>query len=160
MTKARVVAQLLSAVAVALSLAFVGLEVRQNTVAQRAQTRQGLADASRDFILSRATDPDLSRIWHSTWTGSRRYVTGTLEPLTTVDSLRGVDLMYANLRNLENVYLQSLEGVIDQSVMDGYGFSMALYQTPEFRSFWQYVRAGTIYDPRFLDAFGAANGLD
>jgi hypothetical protein len=39
---------------VALSLIFVGLEIRQNTVAQRVQTRQGLADASRDFTLGRA----------------------------------------------------------------------------------------------------------
>jgi hypothetical protein len=52
---------------VALSLIFVGLEIRQNTVAQRAQTRQGLADASRDFTLGRATDPDLSRIWWGMW---------------------------------------------------------------------------------------------
>ena len=39
--------QVVSASAVVVSLVFVGLEVRQNTVAQRAQTRQALADAVR-----------------------------------------------------------------------------------------------------------------
>ena len=44
------------------SMAFVGLEIRQNTAAQRAETRQGLADASREFTLTIATDTEARRV--------------------------------------------------------------------------------------------------
>ena len=46
---------------VAASLIFVGWEIRQNTVVARAATRHAIVDNSFEFILSRASDPELNR---------------------------------------------------------------------------------------------------
>ena len=50
------------AVAVLLGLVFVGLELRQNTEAVEAATFQALTDASSDYILTIASDPELNRV--------------------------------------------------------------------------------------------------
>ena len=50
------------AIAVLLGLVFVGLELRQNTEAVEAATFQALTDASSNYILTIASDPELNRI--------------------------------------------------------------------------------------------------
>jgi hypothetical protein len=52
-----------SAVAVLLGLAFVGFELRQNTAAVEASSRQSTADASVAWLLTIASDPELARLW-------------------------------------------------------------------------------------------------
>lgn len=48
--------------AVLLGLVFVGVELRQNTAAVEAATFQDLTDASSDYILTIASDPEIARI--------------------------------------------------------------------------------------------------
>ena len=55
--------ELLSAGAVLLGLAFVGFELSQNTAAVEASSRQSSTDASVDWIMTIASDPELTRIW-------------------------------------------------------------------------------------------------
>ena len=55
--------EVLSAVAVLLGLAFVGFELRQNTAAVEAATRQGTTDASVEWLLAIASDPELAHLW-------------------------------------------------------------------------------------------------
>ncbi len=55
--------EFLSAGAVLLGLAFVGFELRQNTAAVEASSRQSATDAAVDWIMTIAADPDLARIW-------------------------------------------------------------------------------------------------
>ena len=52
-----------SAIAVLLGLAFVGFELRQNTAAVEASSRQSTADASVAWLLTIASDPELARLW-------------------------------------------------------------------------------------------------
>ena len=70
----KAVRETLGFLAVVAGMVFVGIEIRQNTVAQeaqtaaqRAQTRQGLADAGRDFTLMLGTDPEARRVWYAMW---------------------------------------------------------------------------------------------
>lgn len=60
--KAKLVVEASGAIAVLLGLVFVGLELRQNTEAVEAATFQALTDASSNYILSIASDPELNRI--------------------------------------------------------------------------------------------------
>jgi hypothetical protein len=60
--KAKIVVEAGGAIAVLLGLVFVGLELRQNTEAVEAATFQALTDASSNYILSIASDPELNRI--------------------------------------------------------------------------------------------------
>ena len=129
------VPQLLSAVAVVLSLLFVGFEIRQNTAAQRAESRQGLADASREFTLTIATDAEARRVWYGMF--SPELFEGREAPqFTFSDSIHARTLMFTNMRNVENVFLQSLEGVIDESVLNTYNFTSATYHAPFFATLW------------------------
>jgi hypothetical protein len=79
------VSRLLSAGAVVVSLTFVGYEIQQNTSAQRAQTRQALADASREWIIALATNPDLDRAYEALWRPDRAGVEAGTQ-LTPADS--------------------------------------------------------------------------
>ena len=42
--------------------------------------------------------------------------------LTRGDSLQAETFMYANLRNVENVWMQSREGVVGEDVLNSYAF--------------------------------------
>lgn len=57
--------ELVSACAVLVGLIFVGFELKQNTEAVEAATLQGITDASQDYLLLMAAEPELSRIWRS-----------------------------------------------------------------------------------------------
>ena len=151
MEKVRVsIPGLLSAAAVVASLVFLGFEIRQNTVAQRAETRQGLADASRDLILTIASDRELSRVWNAMWRPDRDG--GRSGPhLSLADTMQAEAAMHANLRNLENVYLQAMEGVVDTDVLGSYGWQGPLYASPGFWAFWEARKQS--YDSRFVSAF-------
>ena len=48
--------------AVLLGLVFVGMELKQNTAAMQAETIQGLADSSQEYLLLIASNPDLIEI--------------------------------------------------------------------------------------------------
>jgi hypothetical protein len=148
--------QLVSAGAVALSLVFLALEVRQNTVMQRAHTRQGLADASREFTLMIATDSVARRVWYAMFQ-PHLYEGRETPRLSHTDTIQARILLFTNMRNVENVFLQSLEGVIDQSVLGTYAFVHPLYQGESFANLWKDIRP--LFDPRFVDAFELANHI-
>jgi hypothetical protein len=132
------------------------MELRQNTLAQQAQTRQELANGSRELLLAIAADPTLARAYSAMYGAMGGYPDSTLTPL---DSLQGRYAMFANLRNLENVWLQSQAGVVDEAVLTTYGFrSSFLYRSDTFRQSWESLWS-TVFDIAFVRAFEEANGL-
>jgi hypothetical protein len=58
-----VLAELIGAAAVVLSLIYVAVEIRQNTRAVQSSTYQDLVDRSDDFLLVLAQDSALTDIW-------------------------------------------------------------------------------------------------
>lgn len=144
----------LSALAVVTSLAFVGWETRQNTVALRAQTRQALSDASRENTLALANDAELMRIFAS-------YLADPMdsaEPsLTEVEREQATMYLWALIRNAENVFYQSQEGVIGADALGTYGFVGAFFRRPNFPVHWERMRIW--FNPDFAAAFEAANDL-
>ena len=152
----KAIRETLGFLAVVASMVFVGIEIQQNTVAQRAETRQGLADASREFTLTIATDDEVRRVWYGMF-APEEYEGREAPQFTFSDSLRARAFMFTNLRSVENVYLQHLEGVIDASVLDTYNFNGSAYQAPFFATLWGRLRSS--FDERFVEEFEAANGL-
>lgn len=148
------VGRLLSSLAVIASLVFVGLQVRQNTVALREQTRQGLADRDAQTIYSVAENPELARAWTLMWQRD----TLAARALTMADSTQARWAMWGMLRMVEHAYLQVDEGVLPESSLRGYGFhENNNFVTPQFASFWHGIRDR--FDPRFITAFEAEYGL-
>ena len=145
----RTIGELLAGVAVVASLVFVGMELRQNTAAVRAQTRQGLAERNGDFITSISENPELARAFDLRWEPD-----GISRPgvLTHTDSVQARLAMAGLLRSVENVYLQFNEGVIDETVLESYAFRQnPVFGTPQFLEYWVAVRDR--FDARFVAAF-------
>ena len=152
----KAVRETLAALGVIASLVFVGWEIRQNTAATRGQTRQALADASRELTLAISTDSDLRRAWF--FIVNPHLVEGRPHPdLTLADTLVAESSVFTHLRSLENVFLQVEEGVVDESVFDTYGFSQPTFQTPFFTGYWDRIRG--VFDQRFVLRFEEQNGL-
>jgi len=149
----RGVGGLVATIGVILSLIFVGMELRQSTVISRAQTRQGLADRNGDLISSIAQNPELARAWGIMWRERLDSI-----PLTHTDSTQANWAMFGMLRHVENVYLQYLEGVVDESVLDSYGFrGNDNFEGAQFPDWWAPRRHR--FDPRFVEEFEAEYGL-
>ena len=137
------------------SLVFVGLELRQNTTAVRAQTRQGLADRNAQTIYSVAENPELARAWTLMW--QRDTLAGQV--LTMADSAQARWGMWGMLRQVEHAFLQVEEGVLPRSSLMGYGFrGNTNFMTPQFASFWESIRHR--FDARFVAAFEAEYDLE
>ena len=142
---------LAAGVGVILSLIFVGLELRQATQVARAQTRQGLADRNGEIISLIAGNPELAEAWALRWQPEMAVENPELSPRAFVQSGWA---MFGLLRHLENVYLQVVEGVVDESVLDSYGFrDNHQFTTSQFAEYWRLRRVR--FDPRFVAAFDA-----
>ncbi len=160
--RARIIGQMLSAIAVALSLTFLALEVRQNTISTRAQTLQELAGAARDVQLQLSANPQVAAAYFDMFRpaagGGISYMAG--RPGTDharQDSVAAGLALFALLRNLENVYLQAEQGVVPRDVLDRYDFNSATFTTEGFSIYWQGAR--DIFYPGFVAAFEEANGM-
>ncbi len=92
------------AVIVLIGLAFVGLELRQNTAAVEAATFQSLTDASSNFLLTIASDSDLMRAWSI---GS-----SNLDQLDEMDSGRHFLLRRSYWVRMQNVFSQWDRGTL------------------------------------------------
>ncbi len=139
--------------AVVAGLVFVGVELRQNTAAQRSETRQAMADAAQEFSLRVAESPTLSRVWTDFLSGA-----GDV-PLSRVDSIQARGVTFALLRQVENVYLQYVDGPFDESILATYGFTGGVWRLPGFIEYWNSSTYQELWDPGFLRAFEAANDL-
>lgn len=102
--KIRLAVETCGAIAVLLGLVFVGLELRQNTYAVEAATFQSLTDASNDFIMTVASDADLTRI----------YTTGLADAdsLNAEESQRFFMTMRSFWIRMQNVYSQWQRGTL------------------------------------------------
>lgn len=113
--EARSVVELASAGAVFVGLIFVGLELRQNTAAVEATTLQSSTDASVDYIIAIASDPELTRIWSTPATD--------LDELTETESMQLHLLIRAQWIRFQNAFLQWQRGTLsddDWEIYRGY----------------------------------------
>jgi hypothetical protein len=140
------VAEAVALLGVVGSLLLVAYEVRQNTVATRAEARQNMTANIAAHAMAMATS-DVGDLWFR-W--------GSGENISESELNRLRFAMIAAVRNLENVYLQVLEGVFDESALEGYGWRGSfMYGTEPFADWW---RAGgrERFHPQFVAAFEAA----
>ena len=146
--------RVLSAAAVVAGLVFVGLQTRQNTIALRDQTRQALADASRDALLTVASNPDLARTLVALLQAPPD---PTRDYRADAESVQVSNYFFALMRNAENVFLQSREGVLGEDIMGTYGFVGPLFSRPQFHAWWAGNRQW--FNSDFVPAFETANQI-
>lgn len=142
--------QAIAVIGVILSLLFVGLKLRQNTLAVRATALNDLATGSRDWLLAIASNPELTAVM-SDWLAG--------EDLGRIEGLMARTTVIALLRNVENVYLLVEAGAVDESALMSYGFSGSggPFDSPLFADYWARTRHN--YNTDFVLAFEAERGL-
>ena len=142
--------ELVAALGVILSMIFVGLELRQNTVAVRAAARNELAAGSRDWLMTLAESPELADAL-GLWLTPDSELTPTQESAARY-------AVRAMLRSVENVFFQVRAGILTEEALGSYGFRSGVLRGPRFREFWQGERDA--YDPEFVALLEARLGLE
>lgn len=106
------VAEIVGAVAIVLSLIFVGTELQRNTSTVRGATFQSVSDSITEFTLSLATTPGLAEL----------YVRGLNNPneLSTEESIRFNMLITTIGRRIESAYIQKESGLLLDSQWAGF----------------------------------------
>jgi hypothetical protein len=102
--KLKAVIEIGGAIAVLIGLIFVGVELRQNTATVEAATFQSLTDASSDWLMMVAADPDLLNAW----------TIGSADPeqLDAADSTRYFLMSRSFWVRMQNVYSQWERGTL------------------------------------------------
>lgn len=100
------VAELISVVAVVISLVYVGIQVRQNTQAVRNSTLQNISESQLNVYGLLAANGDLSEICFRAATGQ-----GSAEG---AEQFRFTAWMHTAIRSLENAFYQHREGALDE----------------------------------------------
>jgi hypothetical protein len=99
------IAEIISAVAIVLSLIFVGLELRSNTDATFSTNRQSLSSRFESMALTQASSPQLAEVMYK--------VRNEIELINEEDIVYA-GYITANLRLTEEAFLQYRDGQLDE----------------------------------------------
>ena len=120
--------EVLGLVAVAVSLVFVGFEIRQNTIASRAAAYQEHGSHLSNQWLALAQDPALVRLYlanEDNW-----------DELTEIEKAQLTYVWIVSFRNYETILLQVEEGLLDQDAMDRLGWGEAFKPGYQVQMLW------------------------
>ena len=126
--------EVVGVIGVVVGLAFVGTEIRQNTLASRAQARQELAGQNWDYLLRLAEDDELAVLWSREWTVE--FIHG----LPPEERFKVALSTIALLTRLEGVYSQVAEGLIGEEALDYYGMVQPRFDEAGFWTIWRGAR--------------------
>ena len=93
------IAEIISAIAIIISLIFVGVQIRENTKATKASTFQGIAALDINILLNFGNSQELSRII--------TVFRDDPDSLTQEERNHGFYLFGAEVRHVENLFLQN-----------------------------------------------------
>jgi hypothetical protein len=130
--KVHKVGELLAAVAVVISLLFVGYEIRQNNETQKRLTTRSLA---RDwsYAVESLQDPDMACLYIRKW--------GSSADLTAQETMQINMLLWRVYKVHEEIQYQYLEGEVDESVWIGFrNATIAGARNQAFRGWWEDFR--------------------
>ncbi len=139
------VGELLGALGVIITLAYLALQVRQNSNALRSSTRSDIARTQLEINFILARDPDLAMNMYALLQG---------EELSDRERVAAEQYVAGALRTFENQYYAYREGSFPGDVWVGYRQNILfLTQQPAFAAFWHERRHLFSSDfAAFLDA--------
>lgn len=141
--RGRLYAELVGHAAVVLSLIYVGVQVRQNTVAVQTETSQALYDYHREIEQLIAENEELAEL--------ELRVVRAPESLTPVDSIRLRRLTNLRVNLYESVYTSAQLGSVEMEMAGGWLRGLPLLACNDFTwGWWGPVR--NEYHPDFAAA--------
>jgi len=124
------VIELTGAIAVLIGLVFVGLELRQNTVAVQAATFQGMTDTSSDFLLTVASEPELRPVWVAAHNSPNDLNIEDIQILVFLQQSLWLRMQNA-FRQWQIGTLSDEDWLVYQQIVCGFA------QRPQFQNYWQ-----------------------
>ena len=124
------ISEIVGAIAVVISLIYVAAQIRQNTKMMRSAAKQGLTEASQNFIY---TAIDKSEEWVKLTTGD--------DPSTPEEEARMSLMVRAMLRGFESQCYQYESGLLEDD--EWYALQAAikdLCSLPGFNRYWQQLK--------------------
>lgn len=122
-------AELISSVAVLISLIYLGVQIRKSTEAARTSTYHSIVAAFGSMNQSMANSPDLSLLYVS--------ALEDFEALSPAERARISQLFFSSFRYFENMFYQRERGYLEEDVWVGWERLMVTYfRRPGFQSWW------------------------
>ncbi len=122
------IAEIVGAAGVIISLIYIAFQVKQNTKASKAATRQALADGAQRLASDVVEGDDMARIMMDAMNGIE------IKPHET---FRLQSRCYRDLRFWDNAYYQYTEGLLTEEEWDGFRENLKLLmQFPTYSDYW------------------------
>ena len=135
-------------IGVIVTLIYLALQIRQNTVATRADSYQAVVSSASDWSRELSLNAEICEILQR---GAEDY-----NALDVVERLRFNLAMSSYFRNMENLHLKFRAGAVDASVWSGWASRTRAFMLPPGTQAWWALNA-TAYSSDFR-AFIAAPG--
>jgi len=127
------IAEIIGAVAVVVSLLYVGLQVNDNTSAIRSTAANDATVTMQAWYLEMGSNRQASDVWFNAMTSA--------EPLSTNDEFQFIMSMHSVLLGMQNSFLLSQEGTIDAEFRDALSIALvAVKDLPGMERFWRQRR--------------------
>jgi len=127
--KLSALAELVSAVAIVVTLGYLAVQTRQNTTAVQAAVRQSMLVEDRELLFKTMEFPFFAA---GEYNGRE---------LTRDEEVRLISYLIAFVRTRENEWLQYQNGVIDEATWATYRVPMQIILSQPFSRHWWEVRA-------------------
>jgi len=101
------IAEIISGVAVVVTLVFLVLSIRENTNVVRATAYAGLVDSANNFNTRVYSDPELIRLFQA-------YLSGRVSELPEADAIRLGYMININFREQEKAYFLNQYGILGE----------------------------------------------
>jgi hypothetical protein len=124
------VSEVIAAVAVVISLAYLAAQVRQANKIARATTRNAIAESAQSLTRDIIDDREMAEIFVKHLNG---------EKLDAVEALRMTGRCYRDMRHWENIYYQVREGLLTAEEWSGFRKNLAaLFAVEAYREYWEH----------------------
>ena len=138
-TKVSAAAEIISSLAILITLLYLVVEIGQNTTSLQANARQEILDQDADFLMSRVNNPKLARLPD--------------KPDLTDDEIQQLanhTLVFVRMR--ENAWLQYKSGALDEATWASYRRAIPnVLHNQRMRTWWQRaVVDREVLDPGFI----------
>jgi len=137
-TKASAVAEILSSVAILITLVYLVVEIQQNAEATRADTRQAMLASEQQWLELFIDSPELSLLM--------------LKPdMSDEERIRLSYLLLTFVRIRESNWLQYENGTLDDVTWQAYRLTLiSQLSAPQARIWWQNFGVDRVYDSEFI----------
>ena len=137
-TKASAVAEILSSVAILITLVYLVVEIQQNAEATQADTRQAILESDQQYLELFVDSPELMVLQYQS-------------DLSDEERTRLSYVLITHVRMRENNWLQYENGTLDDVTWRAYkGSLVATFSYPQSRAWWQNFGVERIFNSEFI----------